>query len=549
MYQVTCDGLILHDHRSPTLQLINPTWTDEINKTGELTFSIAPTHPYYANILIMESDIRVYKDDVLVFKGRPYNIETMFNKVLNVSCEGCLAYLLDSLIRPFEFTGSVEDFFTQIITEHNAQVATEQQFTLGTISVVDAAITRSSINHISAWEAINTRLLATHGGYLVLTYDEGGAATIDYLDDYADTSTQVIEFGENIADILLTSSAAETYTAVVPLGAKLSEIDETSESDTRLTIASENDGNDYLINGTLAAIYGVIYAPTELTTWPDVTLASNLKTKGLAFLNNTAITLKNTINLSAVDLSYITAGVESYKVGDYIQVISEPHDIDATYLLKSMSVPLNNPANTGIVIGETKASYVGETVNNQRDVVRTVQTINADYTTNAQVAAIANEAIENNTSILQSAEQIILEALQTYTKTQDFNELSETIETQLTVMAGQMDFNFNTVTSQINTLSGDTTQSFDNITKYIRFIDGDIVLGQSDSQIKLRLENDILYFFSGADSAADVNTAFAYFSANKLYVTDGEFINSLGLGNFAFLPRANGNLSFKKVRG
>lgn len=549
MYQVTCDDLVLHDHRSTTLQLINPIWTDEVNKTGELTFSIAPTHPYYANILIMKSDIRVYKDGALVFKGRPYNIETMFNKVLNVSCEGCLAYLLDSLIRPFEFTGSVEDFFTKIIAEHNAQVATEQQFTLGNITVVDASIIRSSINYLSAWEAINTRLLATHGGYLVLTYDEDGAATIDYLDDYPDTSTQVIEFGENIADLLLTSSAAETYTAVVPLGAKMSEIDETSESETRLTIASVNDGNDYLINGTLAAVYGIIYAPTELTTWPDVTLANNLKTKGLAYLNNTAITLKNTINLSAVDLSYITSGVESYKVGDYIQVKSEPHNIDATYLLKSMAVPLNNPANTGIVIGETKASYIGETVNNQRDVVRTVQTINADYTTNAQVAAIANEAIENNTSILQSAEQIILEALQTYTKTQDFNELSETIETQLTVMAGQIDFNFNTVTSQINTLSGDTTQSFDNITKYIRFIDGDIVLGQSDSQIKLRLENDILYFFSGADSAADVNTAFAYFSANKLYVTDGEFINSLGLGNFAFLPRANGNLSFKKVRG
>ena len=45
------------------------------------------------------------------------------------------------------------------------------------------------------------------------------------------------------------------------------------------------------------------------------------------------------------------------------------------------------------------------------------------------------------------------------------------------------------------------------------------------------------------DSGAEV----AYLSNNRLYVTDGEFINSLILGKFAFLPRKNGNLSFVKV--
>ena len=34
---------------------------------------------------------------------------------------------------------------------------------------------------------------------------------------------------------------------------------------------------------------------------------------------------------------------------------------------------------------------------------------------------------------------------------------------------------------------------------------------------------------------------------DQLFVTDGHFINSLQLGNFAFIPRTNGNLSFKKL--
>ena len=39
----------------------------------------------------------------------------------------------------------------------------------------------------------------------------------------------------------------------------------------------------------------------------------------------------------------------------------------------------------------------------------------------------------------------------------------------------------------------------------------------------------------------------AYFSNRKLYVTDGEYINSLKVGKYAFFPSDNGNLSFKKV--
>ena len=40
----------------------------------------------------------------------------------------------------------------------------------------------------------------------------------------------------------------------------------------------------------------------------------------------------------------------------------------------------------------------------------------------------------------------------------------------------------------------------------------------------------------------------AYMSGGRLYITDGEFLNSLQLGNFTFEPRSNGNLSFKKIK-
>ena len=39
----------------------------------------------------------------------------------------------------------------------------------------------------------------------------------------------------------------------------------------------------------------------------------------------------------------------------------------------------------------------------------------------------------------------------------------------------------------------------------------------------------------------------AYFANNQMYITDGNFANSMTIGKFAFVPRANGSLDFKKV--
>ena len=56
----------------------------------------------------------------------------------------------------------------------------------------------------------------------------------------------------------------------------------------------------------------------------------------------------------------------------------------------------------------------------------------------------------------------------------------------------------------------------------------------------LHIENNRIGFL---DDGAEV----AYFSNKKLNVTDGHFLNSLRIGSFAFVPRANGNLSLMKV--
>ena len=57
-------------------------------------------------------------------------------------------------------------------------------------------------------------------------------------------------------------------------------------------------------------------------------------------------------------------------------------------------------------------------------------------------------------------------------------------------------------------------------------------------QLSMLLSEQKLSFYQGTDEVA-------YFSNNKLYVTDAEILDKLQLGKFAFIPRSNGNLSFR----
>ena len=57
-------------------------------------------------------------------------------------------------------------------------------------------------------------------------------------------------------------------------------------------------------------------------------------------------------------------------------------------------------------------------------------------------------------------------------------------------------------------------------------------------QLSMLLSEQKLSFYQGTDEVA-------YFSNNKLYVTDAEILERLQLGKFAFIPRSNGNLSFR----
>lgn len=526
MYSIACDGHPLYvPQMSDEFYLQSPILTQKVNLPDELQFTIDPTHPQYGSIVRLASRVKVYRDGALISVLRPLDNTLSMLRQEKWVCEGVLAWLKDAIIRPFTFTGTPEELFTQILTDYNSQVSAAQQIAKGTVTVTDPNdyIRRSSESHLTAYEAFQSRCVASLGGYLYLTYPSG-VPTLNWLSGAPDTSTQTIEFGENLTAFQRAVYGGETYTACIPLGAK---DEETGE---RLTIASVNDNKDYLVNTTLAASYGTIYAPTKETTWDDVTVAANLKTKGQDWLTNIGAAVKEKINLGAIDLHNADAEVESFQFLDNVLVKSTPHGLSASYILTELRIPLNMPSATQITLGGERISLISELSQAQATAADRIENIYSDYVTNAEAAAIATQQIETSTYITQTAENIVLTALQAYTTTGDLETMLTTIRSEITQLADSVTFQFTETNSTISQTQEGVSQEFSEIYSFIRMIASGIVIGKSTSPVKLKLSNDVLYFFTGDETSVTTDNAIAYFSTNRLYVNNNT-IQNLTLGN------------------
>ena len=116
------------------------------------------------------------------------------------------------------------------------------------------------------------------------------------------------------------------------------------------------------------------------------------------------------------------------------------------------------------------------------------------------------------------------------------------ISTAMTQTTEGIEMRFTSIQQLIDQIGGESSGNYDLLNRYIRFTDGHIILGEEGNDFTLDIGNDRISFLQSG-------TEVAYLSNSKLYITQGEILDSLRLGNYAFAPRANGNLSFTWVGG
>ena len=142
-------------------------------------------------------------------------------------------------------------------------------------------------------------------------------------------------------------------------------------------------------------------------------------------------------------------------------------------------------------------------------------------------------------SITKSAEDITAQVSESYYLKEDTDALVSSVSTTFEQTISGINIEFSSFQADIESIVTKTDAEFEEIRKFIRFVDGKILLGEVGNELELVIANDRISF---QQDGAEV----AYFSNRKMYVTDAHFTHSLQLGSFAFMPRANGNISFKK---
>ena len=136
MYKVLCDGALMYDPRYEELALINPVVKLEENKAGSFSFKILPNHPLYDAIKRRKSVIQVLQDEEIIFAGLCIEEKKDFYNQKQVTCEGELTYLNDSIQRPKRYQDvTVRGLLESYIENHNAQVDDSKQFSVGMVTV------------------------------------------------------------------------------------------------------------------------------------------------------------------------------------------------------------------------------------------------------------------------------------------------------------------------------------------------------------------------------------------------------------------------------
>lgn len=469
----------------------------EVNTAGSISLKVPISHIYYENISISSEEVKLYKNNKLIFKGRIMRTPLDFYKTKSVAIDGKLSYFNDSIKRPFEFAGSPTDLFKELINNHNSQVDDLRKFKIGIVTVKDKNdyIRRSSEDYRSTWEHLK-KLISSLGGYMVVRYEEDGDY-LDWLEDFPYTNAQKIEFSKNLINLTHEVNSEETYSACIPLGKK---DDETKEY---VTVKSINHGSDIIFNQDKVDEIGWKFAPPEKTTWENVTIPENLKRKAEDWLNNQGVMLNETLELSAIDLTYADKTIESFDFGKYIHIISKPHNLEKIYLLSKIDIDFMHPENTKINLGEKKKTLY-DSLRKATDNIESVKE-NLDIKTGDLSKNISNAIQEIHdvaSSISQTAEEITLSLIGNYATISALEEQRKHFENLLKINEDGFNFEFSQLKEKLTAVGNELKIQ----KEWIRLINGEIQIGKSDSPITSVYTNDALEFrYNGAVVAKFTN--------------------------------------------
>ena len=305
-----------------------------LNKTGAITLIMPEGHPCYGELTELVSEVWVTQDGDEFFRGRVRDINTDIDGMLEVVVEGLKGYLRDDILGDYtveDYGGTVRGWLQMCIDTYNDQREGLDfvPFALGTVD--EQALDIEGKDYKEILSAIDGDLLKAVGGYLSVVRS-GGYNVISWTLEPGPIDDQVIEYGVNMTGYRRESSAANLYTAVLPLGKNDSE-------NGKLTIESVNDGSDILIDSAALARYGLI---TKKVDHSEIEDANELLAAGQQDLAEAGL-LAVSVEASAVDLADAGVDVGRLRLGHKYLVRARRNDPGQILPISRISADLLNP--------------------------------------------------------------------------------------------------------------------------------------------------------------------------------------------------------------
>lgn len=564
MYDVTITNgnyqRIIHDHRgaSNAQKLPSGMIVDAENSISSFKFAIYPNNAGYDLLRARSTLIRVRntkrgRDD---FVGRVLQVNPSMDAngipSKTVICEDRLGYLHDS-VQPYaevkhyagdETRTGIEEFLDVLLDNHNAQVEEYKRIYRGTVTVhpfESSEEVTKGLNWEDTFEAIKSKLLNSFGGYIVLR-ETAGVLYLDYLENVGTTRSTVIEVGRNMRSASKEIDPSGIITRLVPLGAKLTTTDEDGnevQTEERLTIADVNEGLDYIVSEEYEAEFGIRYGTV---IFDDVTDPSNLMRKGTQWQSaNNGLAVSHDVD--ALDLSLIGKDIDDFVLYDRYPVRNPLIDTDDILQIIKKNTNIIEPHNSSFEMGNIVKRLSDSLIDNMASLE------NVQDTVSNVVSEVQNQTTVIYTYVNESIANFKIDPDEIWAAVEDktvakstYDTFTETVRNILKMEADGTTMLFQTINDAIQQVGETEATHHAELLTYIRFNADGIEIGKEGNAITMKLDNDSLTFYNNG-------TPVAYMSDNTLYITDGRFTRSVRIGNYGFIPEANGSVSFTYLGG
>lgn len=156
---------------------------------------------------------------------------------------------------------------------------------------------------------------------------------------------------------------------------------------------------------------------------------------------------------------------------------------------------------------------------------------------------LRSEIVEQVTSLSRDTERILMTALKAYVNQADMEELKATFDSEFEVLAERISMNFTATAEKVTEVDGDLQSVIQTLAKHFDFSVNGLTIMAGENTMTLTLDNGMVSFKKNGEQfgwwdGVDFHTGNIVIEVNE----------RAQLGNFAAIPRKNGNLSWLKVK-